>query len=108
MLDPYKMNLVLEAMSKAGWIEKAHLVSHGDHNATVTIKPTPAGGERFRAILYLMRELQPVLGNFRPDEMGWVCEYATNFAPNKDALSWWPSTLPPAESGSELQAGGRR
>lgn len=98
MPDPEKFQFILETLTKAGWITDAHLFSKGDSRMKFTLKPTTEGGERFRAILFLMRELQPFLGRFTYDEMGYVCECATLFAPDKESLTW-PSELPPVGPG---------
>lgn len=90
---------VLEILSKAGWIKSAETFHDETNNkASVRIEPTKAGGERLRAALLLIRELDSINGNLNPFEAALVFRLARTYAPDQDNLAW-PSELPPfAES----------
>jgi DNA-binding MarR family transcriptional regulator len=86
---------VLEILSKAGWIKSGEtLHDEVNHKSTIHIKPTKAGGERLRAALLLIRELDAINGNLNPFEAALVFRLARTYAPDQDNLEW-PAELPP-------------
>jgi hypothetical protein len=86
---------VLEVLSKAGWIKSAEtLLDEVNHKARIRIEPTKAGGERLRAALLLIRELDAIGGNLNPFEAALVFRLARTYAPDQCNLEW-PAELPP-------------
>lgn len=93
-LNPHYFQRMLQALAQAGWATDTRLLvkenSHPPISWTMSI--TKGGGERFRALLFLLNDLESKAGCLNPIELGHLWRAAISFAPNPEKV-FWPSQL---------------